>query len=201
MKRFSQFINEVIDTKAKAPDTQWSRRSDMDTYRGRGVDVGNWKDPTGANVSSEFRKDFQGRAGQTDIKFSRTDASGTPSMGITGTGKEKSPKILSGVVSNIKDFLDKNPDQTKISFRSQEPSRTSLYSKMVDRVAPQMGMVGSKTDLGKGSAEFSLSRANPGEAHKPISTPKPMSGGGARMGGGMMGTSDPFSRRGNPLKQ
>jgi hypothetical protein len=179
--RAREFIPEVVDI-GQAPDTQWSRRPDLDTYRGRGVEVGQWKDTTGADVSSQFRKDFKGEPGKTDVKFSRTDASGSPTMGISGTAGGKSSKILGGVVNNIKTFLDKNPDQTTLAFRSQEPSRTSLYSKMVDRIAPQLGMVGSRTDLGKGTAEFSLSRAKPGEAHAAISSGKIRGGGSGGVG-------------------
>jgi hypothetical protein len=181
--RAREFVREVVDIGSGAPagasPTFWSStKFDPDVPRSRGVDIGTWKDPTGADVRSEFRRNLSG-AGTTDVRFNRTDATGTPTMGITGTGGGQSSKILSGVVSNIQTFLDKNPDQTKLTFRSQEPSRTKLYSRMIDRIAPQLGLVGAKTDIGKGAAEFSLSRANPGEIHTPMSASKIKSGGGS----------------------
>jgi hypothetical protein len=145
--RAREFIPEVVDIN-RAPDTQWSRRPDLDTYRGRGVEVGQWKDTTGADVSSQFRKDFKGDPGKTDVKFSRTDASGSPTMGISGTAGGKSSKILGGVVNNIKTFLDKilNLKRLGLPGSAMTPTREATSSPNdLDMARPGMSSCFSHT--------------------------------------------------------
>jgi hypothetical protein len=175
--RAYEFINEVVSLDKSAPETNWYKTTDPDAYRNPTVHVGAWTDPSGQEVKTQFRKDVGG-IGQTDIKFTRTlpidhpDYHPAGTMGITGTGKKDAPKIFSGVVNNVKTFLDQHPDQKSVVFKSEQPSRTRLYSKMIDRLAPQMGMIGSKVDREGGAATFQLNRAGEGETHQPLSTPR-----------------------------
>jgi hypothetical protein len=175
--RAYEFITEVISLGGETPETKWSTERDIDAYKNPTVHVGKWLDPSGNQVKSEFRKD-SGSPGQTDIRFRRTlpdthpDYHPAGTMGITGTGQKDAPKILGGVVNNVKTFLDQNPDQKSVVFKSEQPSRTRLYSKMIDRLAPQMGMIGTKVDRDGGAATFQLNRAGEGETHQPISKPR-----------------------------
>jgi hypothetical protein len=166
--RAREFINEVLDMAAPPPPTTWI--SDIDS-EGKKVDVGQWKDTTGRDVKNVFQKDDQGTV---KIDFDRTNAKGEPTYALTHGGKGKQAAIISGVTQNIKDYMIKNPDVGDYKFTSSDASRTRLYNRMVDRLAPEMGLVGSATynpDLER--TEYQLRKAQPGEVHKQLATPRP----------------------------
>ena len=167
--RVQEIISEVLDITGPAPETNWH------TSYGGDTSTGKWVDPTGKEVNTLFDKDGRGGA---DVSFSRdqvaakhkgiTVGGGRPSYNVTGTGDGTAPKILTGVIQNIKNYLDKNPDVNQIKFISVDPSRTKAYSRMVDRLAPTMGLVGTRTDRGSNETEFVLKRAQPSQKHVPL---------------------------------
>lgn len=55
-------------------------------------------------------------------------------IGITGTGNQFT--VLSTVLAIIKAFLKNNPQTKYLLFSSKERSRTRLYKKIVDKLAP-----------------------------------------------------------------
>lgn len=165
--RAFEFIKEVLDVTAPPPPTAWI--SDLDS-EGKKVDVGQWKDATGRDVRNVFQKDDQGNV---KIDFDRTNAKGEPTYSLTHGGKGKQASIMTGVSQNIKDYMTKNPDVSNYKFTSSDDSRTRLYNRMVDRLAPQMGLVGSATynsDLER--TEYQLRKAQPGEKHTELTKPR-----------------------------
>ena len=206
--RADEFINEVLDISGSAPTASWEH--DVDS-QGNKISIGSWKDPTGRKVENWFTKD---PTGKVSVAFTRADPTGEPYYSVTKTGQGKQASIMSGVTQHFRDYVSNNPDATHYNFSSNEPSRTKLYNKMLDRMAPQMGLVGTATynpDFDR--TEYELRKAQKGEQHRPISTPKsptggstsgrpiqypitgPMSGGG----GGMPTTGD-LLRQMNPQK-
>ena len=166
--RAHEFITEVVSLKGAPPTTQW--KGDVDTEGDR-VDVGAWKDNTGREVRNIFQKD--GKGGAT-LYFDRETKSGTPSFQITHSGKGASPAIMGGVVQNIQTYLAQNPDVKSVSFSSNEASRTRLYNAMIDRLAPQLKLVGTSSyDDGLERTTYNLRPAQSGEQHQPLKTIRP----------------------------
>jgi hypothetical protein len=166
--RAYEFINEVVSLKGQPPKTVW--KGDVDT-EGDQVDVGVWKDPTGREVRNLFQKDGKGGA---ELLFDRQTASGQPSFNVTHSGKGASPAIMSGVVQNIQIYLKQNPDVKTVTFTSSDASRTRLYNAMIDRLAPQLGMVGTaQYDADLERTTYNLRNAEPGERHEPLKTQRP----------------------------
>ena len=166
--RAHEFINEVVSLKGQPPKTVW--KGDVDT-EGDQVDVGAWQDPTGREVRNIFQKDGKGGA---KLFFDRQTAKGEPSYNVTHSSKGTSPTIMTGVVQNIQVYLKQNPDVKSVTFTSSDPSRTRLYNAMIDRLAPQMGLVGTatfETDLER--TVYNLRTAEPGERHEPLKTQRP----------------------------
>jgi hypothetical protein len=196
--RAYEFVNEILDVRAPAPDTTWIHGHDKDS--GIGTSIAAWKDPTGRDIEHWFTRDPSGKVG---VEFTRSDAVGNPAYQKTGTGRGKQASIMSGVTQNFRDYIKNNPDVEHYKFSSSDDSRTRLYNKMIDRLAPQMGFVGTSThepDLYR--TVYQLTKAKPGETHKPLSTPREPSttrsqsitkgsAGGTRGGGSGSSLSDP----------
>ena len=171
--RASEFINEVLDITGPAPETNWH------TSKDNGVSIGKWVDTTGKEVKTIFQPNGKGGA---MVDFSRDQVAakdknivaggGRPSYGITGNSDGAASKILTGVSQNLKNYLDTNPNIHTLYFTSLDPSRTKAYSRMIDRLAPEAGLVGTRTDHGSNNTEFVLSRAQPGQRHVPLATSK-----------------------------
>lgn len=180
--RAHEFIKEVLDISAPAPATTW--HSDVDPW-GNKVAVGQWKDETGKTVQNWFEKNPKG---DVKVTFDRGDE-----YKVTGTGQGKQSSIMTGAVKNVTDYIQNNQDANQLKFSSSDASRTRLYNRIVDRLAPQMGMVGTATyDPNLQRTNYSLRKAQPGETHTPIATPRMKSGGGSGGRGGMSGhLSDP----------
>ena len=167
--KISQIISEVLDITAPAPETNWH------TSYGGDSSTGKWVDPTGKEVKTLFDKDGRGGA---YVSFSRDQVAakdknivaggGRPSYGITGNSDGAASKILTGVSQNLKNYLDTNPNIHTLYFTSIDPSRTKAYSRMIDRLAPEAGLVGTRTDHGSNNTVFELSRAQPGQRHVPL---------------------------------
>ncbi len=163
--RAREFISEVVALGAP-PATNWSM--DTDSADNEPIRVGSWKDPTGNNVRSMFKPSPDGKS--AELYFDRQNSRGNPSMKITGTGGNQSSYILTGAVNNIKTYLDQNPQIQSVSFNSVEPTRSTIYARMIDRIAPQQGLVGKAIVADDaGYTNFVLSRAKNGETHQPIS--------------------------------
>ena len=178
--RAHEFINEILSIDDPAPETTWrSGNSPYSTEKNKSV--GTWVDPTGREVNTTFDKNNRGRA---DVSFSRDQVpakwkdvvagGGRPSFNVTGTGGGSTSKILSGVSQNIKTYLDTNPDVDQIRFTSADPSRTKAYSRMIDRLAPQAGLVGTQQSWANPDepTQFIVKRAQPGQQHVPLVAPK-----------------------------
>ena len=168
MKRFSQFINEVMDIKSKPPETTWIHGHDKNS--GISTSIASWKDPTGREIEHWFTKEPSGKVG---VEFTRSDAVGNPTYNKTGTGRGKQSSIMTGIAQNFKQYMDNNPDVEHYKFSSGDDNRTKLYNRMVDRLAPQVGYVGTSTyDKDLNSTTYELKKAKPGESHTALSTPK-----------------------------
>ena len=206
--RAYEFINEVLDISGSAPTASWEH--DVDS-QGNKISIGSWKDPTGRKVENWFTKD---PTGKVSVAFTRADPTGEPYYSVTKTGQGKQASIMTGVTQHFRDYIANNPDVTHFNFSSNEPSRTKLYNKMVDRMAPQMGMIATaKYNPDFDRTDYELRKAQPGETHTKIVTPKspsapvtggsisgrslqypitgPMSGGGAMTGSGVLRTMNP----------
>lgn len=164
--RASEFVFEVVDIGAAPTDVKWSMDTDIDDKKP--VHMATWKDPTGKDVRSMFKPNDAGTS--ASVFFDRLDKKGNPSFKITGTGGEQSAHVFSGAVSNVNTFLAQNPNIQSVSVNSQEPSRSKLYARMVDRLAPQAGLVGSAVvvDPHSGETNFLLHRASDDQQHQPI---------------------------------
>jgi hypothetical protein len=178
--RAHEFINEILSIDDPAPETTWrSGNSPYSTEKNKLV--GTWVDSTGREVNTTFDKNNRGRA---DVSFSRDQVpakwksvvagGGRPSFDVTGTGGGSTSKILSGVSQNIKTYLDTNPDVDQLRFTSADPSRTKAYSRMIDRLAPKAGLVGTRQSWANPDepTQFIVKRAQPGEQHVPLVAPK-----------------------------
>lgn len=166
--RAYEFINEVLDISGSAPTTDW--RSDVDT-EGNKVAVGQWQDPTGRQIQNLFQRD---PSGDVTMTFNRQNAKGEPSYAVTHGGKGKQASIMTGVTQNIRDYIKNNPDVNQLKFSSSADSRTRLYNRMIDRLAPQMGMVATATyDPDLERTNYILRKAQPGEVHSQLATPRP----------------------------
>lgn len=165
--RAYEFITEVLDLSAPAPSAVWQHDIDSE---GNKISVGTWKDSTGQKVENWFTKDPKG---DVKIVFSRTDTSGEPLYGVTNTGQGKQSSIMTGATKHVSDYIRNNPDVNKFKFTSSADSRTKLYNRMVDRLASQAGMIGtSRYDPDFERTEYELRKAQPGEKHTPLSTPR-----------------------------
>jgi hypothetical protein len=69
-----------------------------------------------------------------NIQFFAVDGNYNVRVGITGTGS--SATVMSTVVDIMKSFLSSRPEIESIEFSADEPSRQSLYAKMVKRLLP-----------------------------------------------------------------
>jgi len=166
--RAFEFINEVLNISGTAPATNW--QSDVDPW-GNKVAVGQWQDPTGRQIQNLFQKDPKGDVTMT---FTRQTAKGEPSYAVTHGGKGKQASIMTGVTQNIIDYIKSNPDVSQFKFSSSADSRTRLYNKMLDRLAPQMGMVATSTyDPELERTNYILRKAQSGEVHAPLATARP----------------------------
>jgi hypothetical protein len=182
--RAREFVNEILDVDAPAPVTKWVSGTDTE---GNKVSYGQWKDKSGKNIGQEFQRD---PAGDVKIDWSRANAQGKPEYGVTGTGQGKQVSTISGVTQNVRDYIKNNPDFNQLKFSSSADSRTGLYNRIVDRLAPQMGLVGSAAyDPDLQRTNYTLRKAQPGEVHNPISAAKIKSGGGSG-GAGVADTRD-----------
>ena len=212
--RAYEFITEVIDISGSAPVASWEH--DVDS-QGNKISIGSWKDPTGRKVENWFTKD---PTGKVSVAFTRADPTGEPYYSVTKTGQGKQASIMSGVTQHFRDYMANNPDATHYNFSSNEPSRTKLYNKMVDRMAPQMGLIGTaKYNPDFDRTEYELRKAQTGEKHAKVSIPTlkspspPVTGGstggrpiqypitGPLSGGGSgMPTTGDLLRQMNPQK-
>ena len=162
--RAYEFIPEATDINAPPPNVRWSM--DTDAEDGKPVHVATWKDPKGQPVRSFFKPNDEGTSAR--VSFDRPDKAGNPSYSRTGQGN--APQVFTGALSNTKTFLDNNPTIQSVNFDSQAPTRSSLYARMIDKHAPQAGLVGSanvKTPA-YGETEFALNRATNDQQHQPI---------------------------------
>jgi hypothetical protein len=164
--RAHEFIFEVVDIGGSPPDVKWSMDTDIEDKKP--VHMATWKDPTGKDVRSMFKPNDAGTS--ASVFFDRPDKKGNPSFKITGTGGEQSAHVFSGAVSNVNTFLNQNPNIQSVSINSQEPSRSKLYARMIDRLAPQAGLVGSAivVDPHSGETNFVLHRAKDDQPHQSI---------------------------------
>jgi hypothetical protein len=156
--KISEIISEVLDITGTAPETKWHNDTSND------ITTGKWVDPSGKDIKITYRPTWPGTV---KVDFSR-DQNGHNRRDITGTGGAATPKILTGVIQNLKNYLDTNPNIHTLYFTSLDPSRTKAYSRMVDRLAPEAGLVGTRTDNVIGGTGFSLTRAQPGQQHVPL---------------------------------
>jgi hypothetical protein len=164
--RAREFIyKEAIDINQPPADVKWSMDTDVDD--GKPVHVASFKDPKGQTVNSYFKPDDAGRS--ASVLFDRPNEYGRPTFDKTGRGDAS--HVFQGAVSNIKSFLDANPNIQSVNFNSLDPTRSVLYSRMVDRHAPEAGLVGSASvrDPRAGHVtDFTLSRAQQDQVHQPI---------------------------------
>lgn len=162
--RAYEFISEATDINAPPPDIKWSM--DTDAEDGKPVHVASWKDPKGQTVRSLFKPNDEGTSAK--VLFDRPDKEGNPSYDRTGQGNAS--QVFTGALSNTKSFLDKNPTIQSVNFDSEHPTRSSLYAKMIDKHAPQAGLVGSANVKvpAYGQTEFTLNRATDDQQHQPI---------------------------------
>lgn len=56
------------------------------------------------------------------------------------TGRGNSPQVMGAVVNITKDFLKQHPNADKLSFMAKEPSRESLYKRIVRKLMPDWDM-------------------------------------------------------------
>lgn len=162
--RAHEFITEVLDLNGPAPSTGW--QSGMDS-EGNHVTAGQWKDPTGQTVTHEFEKNPNGEVKMT---FNRSDPiTGKDSYSVTGSGQGKQASIMSGVARNIRDYMNDNPDAHTYNFSSSADSRTKSYDRMIDRLAPQQGLVGTKEyDPEVQRTNYTLQKSQDGKTHTPL---------------------------------
>lgn len=165
--RAHEFIKEVLDISGAAPSTEW--QSGVDDF-GNHVTAGQWKDQTGQTVTHEFEKNPNG---EVKMKFNRSNPAGGNDYSVTGSGQGKQASIMTGVARNIRDYMNDNPDAHTYNFSSSADSRTRAYDRMIDKVAPQMGFVGTKEyDPETQRTNYSLKRAQDGETHTPLVQPQ-----------------------------
>ena len=162
--RAREFVPEATDINAPPPDVKWSMATDDEDDKP--VHVASWKDPKGQTVRSFFKPNDEGTSAK--VLFDRPDKKGNPSYSRTGQGN--APQVFTGALSNTKSFLDKNPTIQSVNFDSEHPTRSSLYARMIDKHAPQAGLVGSANVKvpAYGSTEFTLNRAADDQQHQPI---------------------------------
>jgi hypothetical protein len=175
--RAHEFINEILSMNDPAPEASWH------TSKDNGVSISKWVDSTGKEIKTTYQPNKQGGAAvdftrdQVPAKDKVNAGGGLPSHKVTGTGGSATPNILSGVAQNLKTYFDNRPDINNLYFTSSDPSRTKAYSRMIDRLAPKAGLVGTRQSLANPNApdfptEFVLSRAQPGQQHVPLVAPK-----------------------------
>jgi hypothetical protein len=162
--RAREFVSEATDINAPPPDVKWSM--DTDAEDGKPVHVASWKDPKGQTVRSLFKPNDEGTSAK--VLFDRPDKAGNPSYSRTGQGN--APQVFTGALSNTKNFLDNNPTIQSVNFDSEHPTRSSLYARMIDKHAPQAGLVGSANVKSPawGETEFTLNRSTNDQQHQPI---------------------------------
>jgi hypothetical protein len=166
-------ITEVLGIDDPAPETNWHTVKDPDN---NGTSIARWRDPQGQEIRMQFNppNDPTGRGAWTNnskIDFSRVNPS-TGALGFDITGQGSASKVLSGVAQNMRSYLDQRPNVDNLSFTSLEPSRTRAYSRIIDRLAPQAGLVGTRQDF-PDRTEFTLTRAQKDQKHEPLVQPKP----------------------------
>jgi hypothetical protein len=185
--RAQEFITEVVSLKQPPPKTIWQRDvTDPGSYgptapKPEPVLIGSWADTDGTPVRNIFHPSPDGRS--ASLYFDRIGPDGKPTFDIIGTGGSKASGVLSGVVQNIKVYLKDHPNIKTINLHSEEPSRTRLYASIIDRLAPEMGWVGTATDIepvieytrgsakwtSGGSGDFTMTKSTSGQSHTPIS--------------------------------
>jgi hypothetical protein len=176
--RAHEFINEILSIDDPAPETKWTKGgyTEFDKFwvpTNPNTNYATWKDPTGQVVRQQFDKDPN--AGSVTTSFTRRHPDEYHARdSITGTGQGKQAGVFTGVARNIKDYMDQNPDTHTYKFNSKDPSRTKAYSRMIDRLAPKAGLVGTQQSSADPSSptQFVLSRAQPGQQHVPLVAPK-----------------------------
>ena len=162
--KISEIISEVLDITGPAPETNWH------TSKDNGATVAKWTDDTGKVIQtmiSPIHHSSPQAKGGVSVEFNRNKT-----VDISGDSAGATSKILTGVVRNLKHYLDTRPDINSLYFTSLEPSRTKAYLRMIDRLAPTMGLVGTRTADGPGGTTFALTRAQPGQQHAPLVAPK-----------------------------
>lgn len=97
---------------------------------------------------------IEGEANAWEFDYAQTFP--THSMGITGGGN--AAHVFSAVMSVLGDFVKEVHPDTVI-FSAQEPSRQSLYSKMLGRLARQFGYTFTERPGYGGKKEYVVVRA------------------------------------------
>jgi hypothetical protein len=158
--KISQIISEVLDITGPAPETKWHTSKDS------GSTVAKWTDDTGKEIQTVIKplhySSPQAKDG-VSVEFNRNK-----NFDISGDSSGATSKILTGVVRNLKHYLDTRPDINSLYFTSVEPSRTKAYLRMIDRLAPTMGLIGTRIEDGPDGTRFALTRAQPGQQHAPL---------------------------------
>ena len=158
--KISQIISEILDITGPAPETKWHTSKDS------GGTVAKWTDDTGKEIQtviSPIHYSSPQAKGGVSVEFNRNK-----NFDISGDSSGATSKILTGVVRNLKHYLDTRPDINSLYFTSVEPSRTKAYLRMIDRLAPTMGLIGTRIEDGPDGTRFALTRAQPAQKHVPL---------------------------------
>jgi hypothetical protein len=102
-------------------------------------------------------------AGQDHWLFSFWQTYPRPTMGISGTGD--AGQVFSVVVKIGKDFI-KEKKPAVVTFSAMEGNRRTLYARMMERFAPELGYSGSYDTSGN----FTLTRNDEGTPGAPTIT-------------------------------
>ena len=135
--RATEFVNEAVDL--VSPKADWKITPQFSTAT--------WMDKTGSRIEVNFLKVAPG---VVELGFSGTDKDGVPSYKRTNTAKTGGSAIFGQVAATLRDFMAKNPDITTVTFKAvDDPSRSKLYSKIVQRAGILGLQRGTTSDLPK----------------------------------------------------
>ena len=70
-----------------------------------------------------------------EVEFRDARPDSPSKFGITGSGN--AAQVFGTVVEIIREFLARRPDVTTLRFSAEEPSRQSLYKRMLSRLLPE----------------------------------------------------------------
>jgi hypothetical protein len=191
-------ILEAFDTDVPA-NIEWEqKKGQINAY---------FRDPTGGEMAVGFK---QLAPDTVEVGFARTNQQGKWSQGRTGTGGASTTGIMGQVIAVTKEYMSTHPEVTHLAIGrvDDDAKKVQLYRKMVDRLAPELGLtVTEPLNVPKSAENMSIvlnrkstapkapaptAPARSGGGSGSFKGPLPMGGGGGMGGGNIMHDLNPL---------